>query len=122
MGYPPQGNDAIIVRPAGDILRPGTLATGAAYANVLSYTVTNGRTLQLSRVLISTPKASYIRFRFNGVQFGVERYMSDGAILIEHFPYNYYPMLGNGVMTFEIQARQDTASSTVQGEFSGEEE
>jgi len=107
--------------PRGGLLTPGTLVTGAGYGDIISYTVTNNKTLRLSRILISATKASTVRLLWNGVQFGCERYMSDGAILIEHFPTDYYNMLGDGAKLFKIQAKQDTASCTIQGEFSGEE-
>jgi len=120
MGYLPQGtSDSGVAR--GGYLASGTVATGAGYATVATRTVPAGRTLNISRIVVTSPLAAFIRYRWNGAVIGVQRNMANQGILIEHFPKNWYPMVGNGVMAFEVRAVQDTASSTVEAEIDGEE-
>lgn len=111
----------IIPRPKGGILAKGSVTTTASYATVATRTVTNGMSFQLSKIVISTSKAAWVKYRWNAVDISAERNLDDKTILIEHFPWNYYIMLGDGAKAFDVQAKYDSEAGTVNVEIVGEE-
>jgi len=111
----------VIPRPKGGIKETGSITTSATYAAVASRTVTKGKTFQLSKVVLSAEKASWFKYRWGGVDISSERLMDDKTIVIEHFPWDYHSMLGDGSKKFEVRARQDTEVGTFTAEIVGEE-
>ena len=111
----------MIPRPKGGILEKGSITTTVAYTTVASRTVTSGKTFQLSKIVISAEKAAWAKCRWAGSDISCERLLDDKTILIEHFPWNYHAMLGDGTKAFEVQAKYYSAAGTVNVEIVGEE-
>lgn len=112
----------IIPKPKGGVLEKGSVTTTSSYQTVATHTITNEKTFQLSKVVVSASKAAWIQYRWNGVVISAERNLDDKTILIEHFPYDYYEMIGDGSKLFDVQAKYDTEAGTVNVEIVGEEE
>jgi len=115
------GSLPIIPRPKGGILAKGSVTSTSSYATVATRTVTNAKTLQLAKIVISCSKAAWVQFRWDGTAFSAERLIDDQSILIEHFPWDYYPMPGNGSKSFDVQAKYESQAGTVNVEIVGEE-
>jgi len=118
---PPDDAGTTIISPKGGVLTKGAAETTAAYATFASHVVTTLKKFQLSKIVVSAETAAWVRFRWNGTVISAERLMDDITILIEHFPYDYYAMLGDGTKAFDIQAKYDTAAGTMNVEIVGEE-
>ena len=111
----------MIPRPKGGILEKGSITTTAAYTTVASRTVTSGKTFQLSKVVVSAEKAAWIKYRWADTDISAERLLDDKTILIEHFPWDYKEMVGDGTKAFEVQAKYYSEAGTVNVEIVGEE-
>jgi len=111
----------VIPRPKGGILAKGSVTTTGSYQTVASRTVTNGLLFQLSKVVVSAEKAAWIQYRWAGSVISAERLMDDKTILIEHFPWGYYAMLGDGAKAFDVQAKYYSEVGIVNVEIVGEE-
>jgi len=111
----------IIVRPKGGILAKGSITSAAAYATVATRTVTSGKQFQLSKIVVSASKAAWVKFRWNAADISAERNLDDKTLLIEHFPWDYYEMDGDGAKAFDVQAKYDSEAGTVNVEIVGEE-
>lgn len=109
------------VRPKGGTIDKGAVTSTASYATVATRTITNLKQFQLSKIVISTTKAIWAKFRWNGTAISCERYLSDGALLLEHFPLNYYEMIGDASKAFDVQIKWETEAGTVNCEIVGEE-
>lgn len=109
------------VRPKGGVINTGSVTSTASYATVATRTITNLKQFQLSKIMISTTKAIWAKYRWNGSDISAERYLSDGALLLEHFPLDYYAMVGNGAKAFDVQIKWGTEAGTVTCEIVGEE-
>lgn len=108
-------------RPQGGVLEKGSITSAVGYATVASHVVTTGKTFQLSKVMVSASKAAWIKYRWNGTDISAERNPDDKTIIIEHFPYDYYTMQGDGAKAFDVQAKYDSEAGTVNVEIVGEE-
>jgi hypothetical protein len=108
-------------RPKGGIVAKGSITSAAAYATVASRTVTNLKQFQLAKVVISAEKAAWFKYRWAGVDISCERLMDDKTIVLEHFPWDYYTMTGDGAKAFEVQAKYYSEAGTVNAEIVGEE-
>jgi len=115
------GSLPVIPRPKGGILAKGSITSAAAYATVATRTVTSDKTFQLSKIVISAQKAAWVKYRWAGSDISAERLLDDKTILIEHFPWDYYAMLGDGAKAFDVQAKYDSEAGTVNVEIVGEE-
>ena len=111
----------MIPRPKGGILKKGSITSGASYAGVASHTVTLGKTFQLSKVVVSVEKAAWVKYQWAGSDISAERFIDDKCTLIEHFPWGYYSMLGDGSKAFEVQAIQYVTPGKCTVEIVGEE-
>lgn len=111
----------ISVRPTGGVLEKGSVASAAAYATVASRVVTDGKEFQLSKIVVSAVKAAWVKYRWDASDISCERLLDDKTILIEHFPWDYYEMEGDGAKAFDVQTKYETASGTVNVEIVGEE-
>lgn len=109
------------VRPKGGILEKGTGTTAAAYASLVSRTVTNLKTFQVAKVLVACTKAAWIKYQWNGTDISCARLISDDGMFIEHFPLDYYTMAGNGSKKFDVLVKYVAAAGTIEGEIVGEE-
>lgn len=105
----------------GGILEIGSIVSAVGYATVASHVVTNLKTFQLGKVMISASKAAWIKYRWNGIDISAERNPDDKTMVIEHFPLDYYAMVGDGVRAFDVQARWDSVAGTITVEIVGEE-
>lgn len=108
-------------RPMGGIISKGTATTTASYATIATRTVTTGKSFQVAKIVVSSTKAAFYKLRWNGTDISSERHMDDGTIAIEHFPWNYYTMAGDGAKAFDVQAKYDTEAGTTTVEIDGEE-
>lgn len=108
-------------RPKGGILAKGAVTTTSAYATVATRTVTDAKTFQLSKVVVSASKAAWVKYRWDASDISCERLLDDKTILIEHFPWDYYEMEGDGSKAFDVQAKYDSEAGTVNVEIVGEE-
>jgi len=111
----------IIVRPKGGILAKGSITSAAAYATVASRIVTSGKQFQLSKIVVSASKAAWVKYRWNAADISAERLLDDKTLLLEHFPWDYYEMLGDGTKAFDVRAKYDSEAGTVNVEVVGEE-
>ena len=118
---PPGQEPMYIFRPKGGILEKGSITSTVAYATVAKRTVTDGKTFQLSKIMVSAEKATWVKYQWGGSDISAERLLDDKTILIEHFPWDYYPMVGDGTKTFEVQAKYESTAGTVNAEIVGEE-
>ena len=111
----------IIPRPKGGVIAKGNITTAAAYATVATHTVTSSKTFQLSKIMVSAEKAAWIKYRWAGSDISAERLLDDKTILIEHFPWDYHSMVGDGSKAFDVQAKYDSETGKVNVEIVGEE-
>ena len=118
----PKGEEPMTIpRPKGGIIEKGSATTTATYASIASRTVTSNKTFQLSKVVVSAEKAAWIKYLWAGSDISAERLLDDKTILIEHFPWNYCTMVGDGTKAFDVQAKYDTEAGKVNVEIVGEE-
>jgi len=118
---PPGDQGPVIPRPKGGILAKGSVTSTSSYATVASRTVTNAKTFQLAKIVVSASKAAWVKYRWNAADISAERLIDDQSILIEHFPWDYYDMDGDGSKAFDVQAKYDVQAGTVNVEIVGEE-
>lgn len=111
----------IKIRPKGGVLEKDSITSAAAYATVASRVVTDGTDFQLSKIVVSAEKAAWIKYRWGGTDISCERLLDDKTILIEHFPWDYEDMEGDGVKAFDVQAKYESEAGTVNAEIVGEE-
>jgi hypothetical protein len=115
-------NQSVATRPMGGTLDKGSVTTTAVYVTIVSHLVTDAKTFSISKIMISAEKALWVELLWNGVVFSAERLIDNKTILLEHFPYNYYPMVGNGVKLFEVKVKYYTQAGIVNAEITGEEQ
>lgn len=115
------GSLPVIPRPKGGVLEKDSATTTASYATVVSRVVTDAKQFQLSKIVVSAEKATWVKYRWDDTDISCERLLDDKTILIEHFPWDYYDMEGDGAKAFDVQAKYDTAAGTVNVEIVGEE-
>ncbi|TKJ25411.1 MAG: hypothetical protein CEE41_04355 [Hadesarchaea archaeon B3_Hades] len=108
-------------RPKGGILEKGAETTTDTYATIASVTVTADKDFQLSKVVVSAEYAAWIKYRWAGADISCERLMDDKTILLEHFPWDYEDMEGDGAKVFDVQAKYYEEEGTVSVEIVGEE-
>lgn len=108
-------------RPKGGILETGVETTGAGYARVAHVTVKDGKSFQLSKVVVSAELATWIEYRWDDAVISCERLMDEKTILLEHFPWDYEEMEGDGSKAFEVWARYYEELGQVNVEIVGEE-
>ena len=118
----PEGREPeFILRPKGGVKEKDKATTTASYATIVSHVVTDGVDFQLSKIVVSAEKAAWILYRWDGVVISAERLMDDKTLLIEHFPWDYEDMEGDGAKAFDVQAKYDSEAGTVSVEIVGEE-
>jgi len=118
---PPAQQAPVIPRPTGGVLETGSLTSSGAYQTLASHVVTSGKTLELSKIVVSAETATWIKLRWNGAQIGCLRLIDDKTLLLEHFPWAYYTMLGDGAKAFDIQVLRYSANGICNAEIVGEE-
>jgi len=113
----------VIARPKGSIIAKGNVTTGASYATVASRTVTNTKTFQLAKIIVSCDQDIYYKLRWNAVDISAEIYVAGTIPFTDWFPYDYYSMLGDGAKAFDIQVKYPSGGSagTCFAEIVGEE-
>lgn len=118
---PDSDQGKVIPRPKGGILQKGDVTTSGTYQTVAEVTVTLEKQFQLAKIVVSAQKAAWVKFRWDGSDISAERELDDITILIEHFPWDYYEMVGDGSKKFDVQAKQDSEAGTLNVEIVGEE-
>lgn len=108
-------------RPKGGILEKGAVTTTDTYATVASVTVTDAKSLQLSKIVVSAETAAWIKYRWDGTDISCERLMDDKTIMLDHHPWDYYTMAGDGAKVFDVQAKYYEEAGIVNVEIIGEE-
>jgi len=113
----------VIPRPKGGILAKGSVTTTAAYQTVASRTVTNLKTFQLAKILVSCDEDVMYQLRWAGVVISAEVYVSGGLPFTDWFPWDYKEMTGDGAKAFDIQVKYPSGGSagTCHAEIVGEE-
>ena len=111
----------VIPRPRGGVLERGVVSASGAYQTVASHVVTPDKTFQLSKIVVSAERAAWIKYRWADLDISCERLLDDKTILIEHFPWDYRDMVGDGAKAFDVQAKYEAESGTVNVEIVGEE-
>jgi len=109
-----------IFRPKGGVLAKGSVTTTSSYQTVASHTPAAGLTFQLAKIVISAEKAAWVKYRWAGSDISAERLLDDKTILIEHFPWDYKEMIGDGSKAFDVQAKYDSEAGKVNVEIVGE--
>jgi len=108
-------------RPKGGVLETGSDTTAAGYATIASVTVTDDKEFQLSKVVVSVEYATWIKYRWDAGDISCERLMDEKTILLEHFPWDYEDMEGDGAKAFDVQAKYYEEAGLVNVEIVGEE-
>jgi len=108
-------------RPKGGILETGSETTTDTYATIASVTVTDDKDFQLSKVVVSVEYATWIKYRWAAADISCERLMDEKTILLEHFPWDYEEMEGDGAKAFDVQAKWYEEEGIVNVESVGEE-
>ena len=121
VNVPPMEQAPVIPRPKGGVLEAGSITSSATYQTVAEATITKDKQFHLSKIVVSCEDAAWIIIRWAGTQIGCARLLDDKTVLIEHFPWDYYKMLGDGAKKVEIQAKQYDTAGTVEAELVGEE-
>ena len=113
----------VIARPKGGILEKNSVTTTDTYATVATRTVTDGKTFQLAKVLVSCPEDVMFKIRWDGDDIGAEVYVTGGIPFTDWFPWDYYEMAGDGAKAVDIQVKYPTdgAAATCHAELVGEE-
>ena len=126
MGFPPQGTDSkqttpknlqgeMIARPKGGVRETDSVTTTLAWQVVVTYTVPAGVVsdwkFELAKILVSCPNDVLYRLRWNGVVISPEVYVTGGIPFTDWFPWDYYPMTGDGTSTFKIQVYDPTGAA-----------
>lgn len=118
----PEGEESVsIFRPKGGILEEGNVTTTASFVTVASRTVTDDLQFQLAKLMVSAEYSTWIRLKWNGAQIGEDRLIDDRTVLIEHFPWDYYTMVGDGSKLFEVQVKYYETAGKCHAEIVGEE-
>lgn len=118
---PPIEQAPVIPRPKGGVLEKDSATTTDSYATIASRTVTDGYEFQVSRIIISTEYASWVKLRWDGTDISCEMLLDDRSILILHFPWDYYDIDGDGTKIFDVQAKYYDSAGTINVEIVGEE-
>jgi len=113
----------VIPRPKGGILEKGSITTTANYQTVATRTVTDEKTFQLAKILVSCNKDIQYKLRWNETDISAEVYVPGTIPFTDWFPWNYYEMIGDGAKAFDIQAKFPTGgeAGTCEAEIVGEE-
>lgn len=111
----------VIPRPKGGELATGSVTSTSSYQTVASHTPTSGKEFQLAKVVISCENATWVKYRWNATDISAERLLDDRAVLIEHSPWGYKTMLGDGSKAFDVQVKYYSSPGTVNVEIIGEE-
>lgn len=112
----------INVRPKGGTKGRGSATTTAAYAEIASVAVTDGKQFQVSKIVVSAETAAWFKYQWNNTDISCERLMDDKTIVIEHFPLDYEEMIGDGTKKFAVLAKYDSSAGTINAEIVGEEQ
>lgn len=108
-------------RPKGGILVTGKKDTVVGWDTIASVTVTDDKDFQLSKVVVSVEYATWIKYRWAAADISCERLMDEKTILLEHFPWDYEDMEGDGSKAFDVQAKYYEETGIVNVEIVGEE-
>ncbi len=116
-----EGNLFIIPRPRGNTRAKGSITTGLGYTTIAELTITNGKTFNLAKIAISCETDSWVKVRWNGTDVSIEYLVTGGIPFTDWFPWNWYPMEGDGSKKVDIQAKHDGVAGECSVELVGEE-
>jgi len=113
----------VIPRPKGGIRDKGSVTSTDTYQTVVSRTVTNAKTFQLAKILISCSEDVMYKLRWNGADISAEVIVPADTPWTDWFPWSAYDMDGDGTKAFDIQVKYPSGASagTCHVEFMGEE-
>lgn len=113
----------IIARPKGGILAKGSVTTTGTYATIATRIVTNAKSFQLAKILISCDRDVMYKLRWAGTDISAEVYVSGKIPWTDWFPWDYYTMAGDGSKAFDIQVKFPSGglAGTCYAELVGEE-
>ena len=113
----------VIPRPMGGKIAKGNITTTDSYQTVAELTVTNAKTFQLAKILISCDQDIMYKIRWNGTDISTEVYVPAGTPFTDWFPWDYYTMLGDGTKKIDVRAKYPSGGygGTCYAEINGEE-
>jgi len=118
----PPYDTPVAPRPRGDIRETATVASGAGWTEIVSYTPTSGKTFALSKILatFTGTDEQEIRIRFDpdGTPEVVAHYHATGYVM-DWFPPGT-EVEGDGTKTVVIEAK-GTVNPDITGFIVGEE-
>lgn len=114
---------AVVPRPKGGELAKGSVTTTDTYAVVASHIVTDGKELQLAKILVSCPEDVMYRLKWDGTVISAEVFVYRGVPFTDWFPWDYYDMPGDGSKKFEVEVKFPSGgvAATCHVEIVGEE-
>ena len=121
--FGPDVESFIIPRPKGGVHEKGSITTSASYQTVASRTVTDGKELQLAKILVSCDQDVHYKLVWDGSDISAEVIVSGNVPFTDWFPWDYVEMKGDGARQLELQARFPSGGSagTCHAEMVGEE-
>lgn len=113
----------VIPRPKGGIRGKGSVTTTSAYATIVTRTVTNAKTFQLAKILISCTEDVQYKLRWAGSDISAEVIVPADTPWTDWFPWDAYDIDGDGSKAFDIQVKFPTGglAGTCNAEYMGEE-
>jgi len=111
VSIPPGQESLTIPRPKGGVLEKGSVTTTGTFQTVASRVVTDGRTFQLAKILVSADEDVIYKLRWNGTDISAEVYVTAKLPFTDWFPWDYYTMLGDGIKVFDIQVKYPDGGS-----------
>lgn len=109
------------IRPKGGKLIVADDNTLDEMFAIVSYVIPLGKTFNLAKTTISVEKATYIAIAWDMELIAAIRMLDDMSILIDHYPKDYAPMVGDDNKAFEIYCWQVEESGQISVDVSGEE-
>jgi len=112
-----------VARPKGGIRDKGSVTTTGAYQTLVSRTVTNGKTFQLAKILISCSEDVQYKLRWGGSDISAEIIVPANTPWTDWFPWEAYDMDGDGTKAFDIQVKYPSGgyAASCYAEYMGEE-
>jgi len=118
---PAEEQGPVIPRPKGGVLAKGSITTTSEYQTVAEYTPTAGKTFQLTKILVSPEQDTWVSYWWNGIRISAEILLTGKIPFTDWFPWDYYPMQGDGSKKFEVKAKAYTTEGYCGVEIVGEE-
>lgn len=116
--YRPGG---VIAHPTGEIETKGTGVdtSGGGVVTLAEHTIVTGKIYHICNLSVSSETPHWIFLHIGGAE--KRRYYLEEGLLIDWFPWGWYPLMGTGSNKIELKAQKDNGGETLYGDFCGEE-